>query len=344
MMRSRPLGSSGIPISVLGLGCWMFGGSPGDYWGPHDQSAANDLVGRALDAGITYFDTAESYNAGASEEALGRALKGRRSHAVVGTKISPTHLDPEHIYTSCDASLRRLATDYIDLYMVHWAPDPTRAWPDHDQRISDAFGALENLRQVGKVRAIGVSNFGVLQLKEVESTGVVVHGNELSYSLVSRAIESEILPYCKSRSIGVLAYSPLQQGLLTGKYREADDVRPILARTRHFHFKRGEGSRHHGLGAEAEVFAAIDKLADLARDWGTTVSELALAWVLAEPGISSTVVGARDPGQLTDNLRGAERLLDANQRAALTRIFDPVLEKLGNNADYWEDAENRRVR
>ena len=92
------------------------------------------------------------------------------------------------------------------------------------------------------------------------------------------------------------------------------------------------------------MFAAIDKLADLARDWGTTVSELALAWVLAEPGISSTVVGARDPGQLTDNLRGAERLLDANQRAALTRIFDPVLEKLGNNADYWEDAENRRVR
>ena len=180
-MEKRRCGRSDISLSVVGVGCWSFGGGPGSYWGPQEQKDVDDVVHAALDNGINYFDTAEGYNEGRSEEALGRALEGRREEAVIGTKISPSNTEPSVLRRHCEASLRRLRTDYIDIYMVHW--------PITDRSVEDAFDTLMSLRSEGKVRSIGISNFGVRQMEEALATGARIDVNQLCYNLLSRAIE-----------------------------------------------------------------------------------------------------------------------------------------------------------
>ena len=194
-MEKRRLGKSDLHVSVLGLGCWQFGSSEGSYWGAQDQQDVNEVVARALDAGINFFDTAEMYNEGQSEVSLGIALRGKRHQAVIGSKILPAHMHPSVIEARCDASLKRLGTDYIDLYMVHW-PIQSHAYEGEAPDLQEAFHALDRLRQAGKIRHIGISNHGIRQMREVEDTGVEVAANELAYNLFSRAIEAEILPYC----------------------------------------------------------------------------------------------------------------------------------------------------
>ena len=200
----------GIEISVMGIGGWSYGG--GDYWGPQAQEDVDAVAHAALDHGINFFDTAEGYNEGRSEEAVGEALKGRRDEAVVATKISPNNTEPTVLREHCEASLRRLQTDYIDIYIVHW--------PITEHSVEDAFATLTALKEEGKIRSIGVSNFGVEQLSEALATGVQIDVNQVCYNLLSRAIELEILPLCQKHGMGILGYMPLLQGLLTGMYRD----------------------------------------------------------------------------------------------------------------------------
>ena len=334
-MEKRTLTPSGLELSVLGLGCWSFGGQEGDYWGPHDDRDAAEVIASALDQGITYFDTAEGYNDGRSEEALGRALGRRRAEAIIGTKISPQNTEPATLRQHCEDSLRRLGTDYIDVYMVHW---PITYYP-----VADAFAALDALRAAGKIRAIGVSNFGPLQLQEARATGVPIEVNQLGYSLVNRAIEFAILPLCRQHRIGVVTYMPLMQGLLTGRWRSADEIPLTRRRTQHFSSER-PGTRHGEPGAEAETFEALAGIARLAEAQAAPMADLALAWVAAQPGITAVIVGTRTAAQLRDSLRGVSHALSPETLAALDRLTQPVKAKLGVNADLWQSGKEARIR
>lgn len=334
-MEKRTLGPSGIQLSVLGLGCWSFGGQEGDYWGAHDDRAAAAIIAQALESGVNYFDTAEGYNEGRSEAALGRALAGRRAEAVIGTKISPQSTAPAALRQHCEASLRRLGVDAIDVYMVHW--------PITEHSVIDAFATLADLRAEGKIRAIGVSNFGPTQLAEALATSVSIEVNQLGYSLLNRSIEFEILPVCRQHGIGVAAYMPLMQGLLTGRWRSADEIPLTRRRTRHFSGER-PGARHGEPGAEAEVFVALDGIAQLAEAQGMAMADMALAWAAAQPGVTTVIAGTRTPAQLDESLAGIGRSLPPAVLAELDRLTQPVKAKLGSNADLWQSGANSRIR
>ena len=253
----RRCGSSDLTLPILGMGCWAYGG--GEYWGAQSQRDVDEVVRHAVEHGCNFFDTAEAYNAGASESALGAALAGLpRESVIVCTKISPSNCAPADVVAHCEASLRRLRTDYLDLYMVHWpitahsirhfsatAPTPS---------TEEAFAALDRLRRAGKVRHFGVSNFGPAQLAEVLALGVPIAVNELPYSLLTRAVEREILPLCQARGIGVLGYMALLQGVLADRYLRLDDLPPVRRRTRHFDARKNplaRGARRDPRGGAA---------------------------------------------------------------------------------------------
>jgi aryl-alcohol dehydrogenase-like predicted oxidoreductase len=332
-MEMRPCGKSGIDLSVVSLGCWAFGG--GSYWGPQEEASDREVVSAALDGGITYFDTAEMYNEGRSEESLGKALRGRRTQAVLGAKIPPDFTEPAVLRQHLDATLRRLQTDTVDLYFVHW--------PITEHCVEDAFATLDELQQEGKIRAVAVSNHGPRQMYEAFASGTRIEANQLCHNLVSRAIEVEIVPVCQERGMGVLGYMPLLQGLLADKWRSADAVPPTRSRTRHFSGARPQ-ARHGEPGAEAEVFAALAGIRRVAAELGVPMSRLAIAWCMAKPWMTSVIVGARSPEQVRENAAAAGLRLPAEVVARLDALTRPVLDKLGPNADYWQGGENTRVR
>jgi len=346
-MEWRASGKFELKLPVLGMGCWAFGG--GDYWGPQSQEEVDRVVRCAVDHDCRFFDTAEAYNQGASERSLGEAIRGLpRERVIIGTKISPSNVAPPDLIAHCEASLRRLQTDYIDLYMVHW-PITTHSIRHFTTQqiatpsVADAFATLDRLKTAGKVRWIGVSNFGRERLSEALATGVEIAINELPYSLLTRAIELEILPFCRERGIGVLGYMSLLQGVLGDKYRTLADVGLWQRRTRHFD-SRGLPQCRHGLpGAEEETGLAIERIRALARQAGMTTAELALKWAMAGEGITSSLCGSRNVRQLEGNLKAASEPLAPALIAELNRVTAPLLEKLGPSFDYYENPKNDRT-
>lgn len=329
-MEYRRLGQTGIEVSVMALGCWPFAG--GRYWGEQDDNASIATVHAALDAGINFFDTAEGYEAGHSERVLGQALVGRRERAIIATKVSPNHLRPDEVLAACEGSLRNLQTDYIDLYQIHW--------PNHEVPLADTVGALQRLKEQGKIRAIGVSNFAVQDLSEMVTLGECAT-DQLPYSLLWRVIEREIQPLCVKHGVGIICYSPLAQGLLTGRYRSADEVPDGLARTRWYNRERAM-AQHDEPGCEAEVFAAIEEVRTIAEEVGAPMATVALAWVKQQPAVTSFLVGARSPEELAWNLPAAGLTLADDVLARLAAATEPVKEKLGNNPDMWMTPSRMR--
>jgi myo-inositol catabolism protein IolS len=331
-VRYRKLGPTDIEVSVVALGCWAMAG--GRTWGPQDEADSIATVHAALDAGSNFFDTAEAYGRGASEEVLGRALKGRRHEAVIATKVSRSNLAHDDVIQACERSLRRLQTDTIDLYQIHW---PSRTVP-----IEETFAALDKLRQQGKIRAIGVSNFGVGDLAELMAVGW--RGtDQLPYSLLWRAIEYDIQPGCVDEGIGILCYSPLMQGLLTGKFASADEVPEGRARSRHFS-KARPGSRHGEPGCEPETFAALERIRRISAGIGEPMAAVALAWLLARPGVNSVIAGARTPDQIMQTAQAADLVLSPEIVGALTQATEEVKGLLGSNPDPWQSQANSRYR
>ena len=331
-MQYRKLGGSGIEVSTIAMGCWAIVGDA--TWGPQDETDALAAIRAALDTGITLFDTAEGYGDGASEALLGRGLGADRDRAVIASKVSSGHLRPEQVIEACERSLKNLGTDRVDLYQIHW---PSREVP-----LADTLGALETLRAQGKIRAVGVSNFGTKDLDDLSRQDTPIAANQLAYSLLSRAIEFEIQPRCVERGISILPYSPLAQGLLTGKFRTADEVPVGRARTRHFSGER-EGARHGEPGCEAETFAAIAAIQEIAEELGRPMAEVSLAWLLHQPGVTSVLAGARDPRQVAENAAAAELRLSEPILARLGAATEPVKQALGPNADLWVTAEKARI-
>ncbi|MDR1636992.1 MAG: aldo/keto reductase, partial [Treponema sp.] len=276
-----------LHLSRIGIGCWAFGG--GEYWGGQNQKDVEAVVRMAVERGINVFDTARMYNDGASEVSLGGALKGIRDRAFVISKVSPARAYRKTLKEECETSLRSLGTDHLDLYMMHWPINPLglRHFTD-DPRIienppttEEAFGALVELKKEGKIRHIGVSNYGIRQMREARAVCPEIEVNEMPYNIISRAIEAEIVPYCTGQNMAIISSMTLQQGVLAGIYQSAGDVPPHQAHSRHFAQERGKGtSRHNEQGAEEEVFKTVALLRELSKDMGVSVAQLSVAWVL----------------------------------------------------------------
>jgi len=332
-LEKYKLGRSNIEVSRLALGCWPLGGGSG--WGDQSESSAIATIHAALDHGINFVDSAEGYENGASEEVIGKALADRRDRAIIGTKVSPNHTEPLMLRRYFEDALRRLQTDYIDVYHVHW---PIRTHP-----VAGTFEVLQQLKDEGKIRAIGVSNFGPIDLGEALATGAQIDANQIPYSLVFRAIEYEMLSGCVENQVGVTTYMPLMQGLLTGKYATADDVPPFRSRTKHFSSQRPQ-ARHGGPGLEKELFETVDAVRAIAQDLGKPMANVALAWVLAKPGVTSVLTGARTPDQVAQNVQAVSLSLSPEAIARLDAATDPLKQLLGPNADPWQIGDNSRVR
>ena len=288
-METRRIGT--LDVTVVGLGCNNFGGRV-------DAKGTAEVVHAALDAGINFFDTADIYGAGASEEFLGRALGARREHVLIATKFGMKMdeqrrgANPAYVKRACDDSLKRLGTDYIDLYQLHQ--------PDEQTPIADTLGALDELVRAGKVREIGCSNFSRDQLRAAQqavnpgSARFVSVQNQ--YSMLHREPEAEVIPECQSAGLAFLPYFPLANGLLTGKYRSGQPV--------------PEGSRgKDGWGPKVfteENLKVVEALAGFARLHDRTMLELAFSWLASQPAVASVIAGAKSPEQVQANAVAAE--------------------------------------
>ena len=322
-MQYRKLGKSDLTVSSVVLGCMTFTGD--GNWGPQDEKDSIDTIRAALDAGITAFDTAESYAAGLTEQILGKGLGKDRRRVAIFSKVAATHLDYNGVIASCEATLRRIGTDYLDLYQIHW---PSKTVP-----IEETLGALQRLKEDGKIREIGVSNFGPGDLDAVIANGTVV-SNQMGYNLLFRGIEYDVLPKCRENGIGVLTYSSLAQGLLTGKYKTPDDFPVGRARTKLFSGSR-PGAKHGGVGCEEAAFRAIDRIREISCEIGEEMSNVALAWILAQKGISAVIAGGRTAAQALANAKAADLTLSPDVVAALGDATEEVKAFLGNDVDAW---------
>jgi len=324
-MKYRKLGRTDVEASAVCAGCMTIGHDKATY-GPTDLDDALAAVDAYIEAGVNFLDTAESYAGGASEEALGKHLGRRRKELVLATKVSPSHLTRAGVRAACEASLRRLKTDVIDLYQVHW--------PNPDVPLAETMAALKDLQAAGKVRFIGVSNFGVSYLTEALAAGDV-QTDQVPYNLLWRAIEQELQPLCVERGVGILCYSPMCQGLLTGKFRSADDVPEGRARSRLFADARPR-SRHGQTGFEEGTFAAIEAVRKLCEANHLPMAHAALAWAMQRPAVTAVIAGARNADQARQNVRAAELELPADLVASLEQATEPVKQYVGNNVDMWE--------
>ena len=305
-MKPRQLGNTDMHITPIGFGSWAVGGGGYQFgWGPQDDEQSVAAIHRALDLGINWIDTAAVYGLGHAEEIVARALKERTERPYVFTKCSRVwddndeirgNLNAASIRRECEASLRRLQIDSIDLYQMHW--------PNPEQDIEEGWEAMAQLQQEGKVRYIGVSNFNVSQMQRIMKIAPI-SSLQPPYSLIKREVEQEILPFCQEHNIGVIVYSPMMSGLLTGTMtREriqklpADDWRKDNPE-----FQEPRLSRN---------LALAEKLGEIAYMHGRTTGEVAIAWTLANPAVTAAIVGARRPDQVDGIIGAAEfRLTDS---------------------------------
>ncbi len=324
-MKYRTIQNAGIDVSIIALGCWQFAG--GKMWGDQDDQNSIAAVHSALDNGINLFDTAEGYGNGSSEEVLGKALKGKRNSAVVATKASGATFEENELTTACENSLRRLNTDYIDIYQLHW-PRKDAVPP------AELMATVEKLKKSGKIRYFGVCNYGPGDLSDLLPEGTIVT-NQLSYSLLWRGIEYEIVPLCKEHNIGILTYSTLVHGLLSGKYGSLDEFPENRSRTLHFSSER-ESTRHGQPGQEELTNKALSTIRSMCADAGVSMIDAAFGWAANQPHITSVLAGARNVEQVENNARIADIDFPEGFFDRLTEATDELKEAFGAHADMWQ--------
>lgn len=330
-MKTIPLGRSGLQVSRLALGTWEFSGA----WGGVDEEKAIAIVRRARDLGFNFFDTAHEYGFGTAERILGTALRRELDHArddvVIATKGGLRETDdgpvrdarPGWLRHDVDTSLAALGIDHIDLYQVHW-PDP--AVP-----AAETAGALAELVAAGKIRHVGVSNYDVGQIAEFSAT-LPVETVQPPFNMLRRGLQDTLFPYCRDNDIGVLVYGALAHGLLTGtitaESRFADD--DWRARSGIF---SGEGF--------ARNLKVVEGLRSLAADLGVTLSQLALAWALAQPGVHVAIVGAQHVGYLQDSAAAVHLELTPDDLGAIAEILAPAAPLGGPYPEMWKEFRAR---
>lgn len=318
-MKTMKLGATDIAISAIVFGGWQAGKQ---YWVGIDDDEQIEAHRAAFSAGVTAFDTAEVYGRGHSERILARALGHERDKIVIASKVSWEHLRRESVIEACERSLKNLGTDRIDLYYIHW---PAGTFGSEIVPIEETMGALLALKEQGKIRAIGVSNFDRAKLEAACRVGRV-DAVQPCHSLFFRASEAEVFPYCEGHGITVLAYSPLAQGLLTGKFRRGQVFPPKDNRADNRLFKGATYER---------ALEAIEELRPIAAKHGLTLVELALGWIITRPN-TAAIVGARNATQAAANARAGDVVLPAEDRATIDRIGQSVYATLGPGSMMWD--------
>lgn len=327
-MEKRKLGFSDLEFTTIGLGTWAMGG--GDWfwgWGPQDDKESIETIQKAIDEeGINWIDTAAAYGLGRSEELIAKALKGRRNGVLIATKCGLVweddgsgnvsgRLKAESVRKEAEDSLRRLDVDVIDLYQIHW--------PDPDEDIEEAWGTIADLIAEGKVRYGGVSNFSVEQMKRVQSIHPIA-SLQPEYSLLKREPEGELLNFCLENDIGVIAYSPLRSGILTGKFDQAR-----LAR-----LSEGDWRRRDPDFQEPQFTINMDfmaKLEKIAERFSRPVAQLAIAWAISQP-ITAAIVGARKPSQIKESAPAADWILTEDLLNEINDLSQEREQKIRNAA------------
>ena len=314
-MQTRALGNSDLHLTPLGIGAWAIGGGGWKFgWGPQDDADSIAAIHAGLDAGLNWIDTAAIYGLGHSEEVVGRAVKSHGSKPYIFTKCERTWdeqgniipcLKADSIKRECEASLRRLGVDVIDLYQIHW--------PQPDEDVEEGWGAVAQLQKEGKVRWIGVSNFSADQLKRAQAIAPIT-SLQPPYSILSPEIEDAQLPYVAQNNIGVLAYSPMKSGLLTGKMTAerisqlpADDFRKNTP-----HFQEPKLSRN---------MALVELLRAMGARHGRSPGEVAIAWALRRPEVTAAIVGLRSKAQVDGVIGAAEFRLTADEVAEIAAFM-----------------------
>lgn len=324
-MEYRRLGKSDLTVSAVTFGAWAMGGW---MWGGQDEAEALDAIDAAIDAGITTIDTAPMYGFGRSEEIVGKAIRGKRDKLQILTKyvlswdqttgeFQFTSVDeagnsvsiykngrPESIIRECEQSLTRLGIDCIDLYQCHWR--------DNTTPVEETMSAIDTLIKQGKVRASGVSNFTVEEMAACDAV-VPLASDQPPYSMVHREIEAEVLPHCIDNNIGVVVYSPLQRGLLTGKIKPGHTFAEGDHRAEAVEFRPGNVEK---------VNAFLDQIRPIAEAHNATLAQLVIAWTIGRPGITAALVGARNRKQAMENAAAADVTLRADETAQIDALLD----------------------
>jgi aryl-alcohol dehydrogenase-like predicted oxidoreductase len=308
-MQKRRFGKTDLEITPIGFGSWAIGGGNWEYgWGPQDDQAATEAIQKAVELGINWIDTAPVYGLGHSEELVGQALKGMSERPFVFTKCSMIWdeqrkirrgLKTESVRRECEASLKRLGMDAIDLYQMHW--------PNPEEEIEEGWSALATLKEEGKVRYIGVSNFNVEQMKRIQKIAAI-DSLQPQYSLLNRKVEQEVLPFCEANGIAVIVYSPMGSGLLTGS----------MTRERVANFAADDWRRKSPQFQEPKLssnLALASFLGELAARHGLTAGEVAIAWTLRQSAVTGAIVGGRNARQVNGTIEAGEfRLTEGEVR------------------------------
>jgi aryl-alcohol dehydrogenase-like predicted oxidoreductase len=305
MMQTRRLGNSDLDITPLGFGAWALGGGGWAFaWGPQDDADSVAAIRAALDAGINWIDTAAVYGLGHSEEVVAKALDGVKKRPYVFTKCARIwneqrqigkSLKADSIRGECEASLRRLKVDVIDLYQMHW--------PEPEEDIEEGWSTMAQLQREGKVRWIGVSNFNVAQMKRAQAIAPIT-SLQPPYSMLVRGVEAEVLPYCREQNIGVVVYSPMRNGLLTG----------AMTRARVAAFPADDWRRNNPDFQEPRLtrnLRLVEVLRAIAKRHGRTPGEVAIAWTLHDLAVTGAIVGLRRPDQVSGVIGAGEFRLSA---------------------------------
>jgi myo-inositol catabolism protein IolS len=325
-MQQRRLGSSQVSVSEIGLGTW---GMSGAFWGAADDSESIRVIHQALDLGVTLVDTAEAYGRGHAEEVVGKALAGRRQQAVIATKAAPNHLEPAEAVKALEGSLKRLQTDYVDVYFIHW--------PNPDVPLGATMDAFERLRTEGRIRALGVSNFGAKEMDSARQHGII-DVLQPPYNMLWREVEAATLPYCREHNIGVMPYSGLAQGLLTGalsrntKFVEGDERRTTVL------FQPGPYER---------ALDAVEGLRPIAAKYGKSVAQLAVQWLTSRPGVSAPLLGARTVHEIKENAGSVGWSIAEADVAEIDRLTLPVWKEIADKGDmfgYWAKQREAKAK
>ena len=316
-MQTRKLGYSELHLTTIGLGTWAMGGGDWKFgWGPQEDTASINAIHTALDLGINWIDTAAIYGHGHAEEVVGRAIKGIRDEVIIATKCGRIwegnsreigkSLRAKSIRQEVEASLKRLCIEVIDLYQIHW--------PEPDEEIEEGWDTMAQLVREGKVRYVGVSNFNLEQLKRAQAIHPIT-SLQPPYSMFRREIEEEIMGYCNTNQIGIIAYSPMQAGLLTGKF----------TRERALSLPDSDWRSKHSFFIEPQLsvnLETIERLKQIAIEENVSLSQLSLAWVLRNKEMTSAIVGARNPEQIQETAKAGELRLRKINIEAIEKVLD----------------------
>ncbi len=326
-MKFNELPNSGIKVSSIAFGAWAIGGW---MWGGTDEHDALDALETSIDLGMTTIDTAPIYGFGKSEELVGKVIEGKRDNVQLLTKYGlhwntkkgvyyfnsedakgnsvdiHRFASGEAVIKECEDSLRRLRTDFIDLYQIHWH--------DKSTPIEETMEAISKLKEQGKIRAAGVCNYSAEQMKEANKTVEIVT-NQVPYSMVNRDIEEDVVPYCVNSGKGILPYSPLQRGILTGKIKSD------------YKFNKGDHRPSTPYYKEPNLSRINDFLSDIkpiANDYGLTLAQLVIQWTINQPAMISTLVGARNSQQVRENMKAADAAVSKSDLEAITEKIDQI--------------------